>query len=437
VAQPSIFEPLFEATLARAQERNEPAWLLEQRQSGFARFVADGLPTVRDEMWKYTNVQPLVDGGFTLPENDTISAGDPVPEPRDDERQIVFINGALSMSRSQFGDEDGVSIQPIFDVLGNGGAETLKPLIQRAPSQSAGVFGALHSAFLSNGVVIRIEANADVTKRIHVLCLQTRVSPGLLSAPRIVINAGASSRATVVQSHIGVPEAAGFTNAATDIHVGQNAELSYCKVQSEGAETYHFSHLHAEQERDSRLSLFEFSMGGRLVRNNVYVRSGGENTNTIMNGVYALRGKQHVDNHTTMDHAKPNCNSHQIYKGILDEQARGVFDGRIIVRVGATKTDAIQLNRNLLLSRRAHVDTKPQLEISNDDVKCTHGATIGQLDQDELFYLESRGISPTEAVAMLSRAFAEEVLFEVSDTVLRESLRDVLGTFFENSDKTS
>ncbi len=434
MSESNTIESLFDSAMARARERGEPDWLLRQRQAAFSSFTQEGLPTTRNEMWKYTNVKPLATDSFALPEEGMEIAESDVPPPRDDETLIVFVNGALSEARSQFGEHDGVTIKPLFEALGNGGAAQLQPLMQRSPSVESGVFGDLHSAFLSNGVVINVAAHANVTRRIHILCVQTRVSPGVLSAPRVVINAETSSRAMVVQSHVGVPDAAGFTNAAVDIHVAENAELSYCKVQSEGLGMYHVSQIHAEQERDSRLRLFDFSMGGRLVRNNVYVRLNGENGEASINGVYAVRGRQHVDNHLAVDHAAPHCNSTQTYKGILDEKSRAVFDGRIIVQPGSMLTDAIQFNQNILLSRDARVDTKPQLEISNDDVKCTHGATIGQLDEREIFYLQSRGIPRDESIAMLSRGFLEDVIYKIDDTILRDSLRSVLATYFEREE---
>ncbi|MDA1044720.1 MAG: SufD family Fe-S cluster assembly protein, partial [Verrucomicrobia bacterium] len=268
MAELTTFDALFDEALASARQRGEPDWHLQQRKAAFARFAAQGLPSMRDESWKYTNVKPMSEGLFALPDESFAAEAQDVPVPREDEFQIVFINGVLSHARSQFGAHEGVTLKPLFDAMSNGDSLQLQPLIERPPMAASGVFGALHSAFLSNGVLVRIDPKANVKKRIHILCLQTRVSPGVLSAPRVVVQAGASSQASIVQSHVGVLDAAGFTNTAIDIQLEPNAELAFCKIQSEGGGLYHFSHLYAVQQRDSRLNLFDFSIGGRLVRNN-------------------------------------------------------------------------------------------------------------------------------------------------------------------------
>ncbi len=426
------FDVLFEDALGFASGRGEPDWLLAARQGAFDRFRGSGFPTTRSENWKYTSLRPVEDAAYELPVPSASQLpASSLPQPREDELLIVFINGVLSIEQSAFGTHEGVKIQPLFDALGNGEGDGLRSLLTRIPENADDVFSNLNMAFLSNGVFIRISAEARVPRRIHILSMLTVGDRRIFSAPRVVVHAETNSEATIVQSTIGPPLAPGLTCIATDITVEDGARLFYGKIQSEGSEAFHFSHMRTVQGRDTDLTLFDFSMGARLARNDVMARIEGEGSEVSMNGVYAVRQNQHLDNHTAVDHAVPRCISRQTYKGILSDRARAVFDGRIIVREGACLTDALQMNKNLLLSKTARVDTKPQLEISNDDVKCTHGATIGQLEEDELFYLQSRGIGPDNAVAMLSRGFVEDVIFTIKDDVVRESLRDVLSTYFQ------
>jgi Fe-S cluster assembly protein SufD len=269
-----------------------------------------------------------------------------------------------------------------------------------------------------------------LNKRIHILFLTTGSVANAFIAPRVLVSVGRSSEVCVVQSHIGSPGTASFTCAVSDLHVSDNAHVNFNKVQSEAPEAFHYSLLRTHQCADSHLSLFDFSRGALLSRNEVYVDLAGEGAHVQLNGLYAVRDKQHVDHHTVVDHLVPRCVSRQIYKGILDDSAHAVFNGRVIVRPHAIKTDGFQMNQNLLLSRSAKVDTKPQLEIQNDDVKCTHGATIGQIDEDQQFYLMSRGIEKDEATDMLTRGFVEDILYTVPDKRLQDSLRGLLDGFF-------
>ena len=411
---PEHFEALFDDALATARQQDEPAWMLDRRQQAFARLKHDGFPTIRHEEWKYTNLRSLLEHEFSLAQG-PLPAGRVGGERRDDEAEIIFIDGVFAPEQSRREGLDGVDVTSFQNALSNGGARDLQDRLEGIQVPDGDPFALLNQAFCSGGVVIRIAEGVVVAKRLQLLFLTTGMVPNILVTPRVFIDVGVSSTARLTQSHTGHPDATSLTAAVTDIHVSANASLSFSKIQSEGPAAYHMGTVRSTQAADSHLSLFDFSAGGRMARNNLTATLDGEGAEVHMNGLYAVRGKQHVDNHTTIDHRKPRCVSRQTYKGILDERAHAVFNGKVFVRAGAKLTDGYQLNRNLLLSRSAKVDTKPQLEIDNDDVKCSHGATIGQIDEDQLFYLLSRGIGKDEAIAMLSRGFVEDVLYLIKD----------------------
>ena len=238
--------------------------------------------------------------------------------------------------------------------------------------------------------------------------------------------AGANTQAKIVESYVGLDNAVYFTNAVTEIVAGENSVIDHYKLQRESVQAFHVATLQIQQARSTSFSTHSISMGGALVRNDVNAVLDGEGCESVLNGLYLVRGQQHVDNHTTIEHAKPHCSSRELYKGVLDEKARGVFNGRIIVRPGAQKTDSKQTNKNLLLSEEALVNTNPQLEIYADDVKCTHGATIGQLSADALFYLRSRGISLETARNLLTYAFASDITGRIKIEPIRRELENVL-----------
>ena len=256
----------------------------------------------------------------------------------------------------------------------------------------------------------------------HLLFLSTVTCPNTVSHPRVLIVAEAHAEATLIESYAGLGTEVYLTNGVSEIFVGENAALDHYRVQREAPAAFHISATHVREERAAQFRSTSITLGGRLTRNHVHTALVGEGVDSTLNGLYVEDGNQHVDNHTLIEHAQPHCQSHEFYKGILGGEARGVFRGKIYVHQAAQKTDAYQTNQNLLLSQTARIDTKPQLEIYADDVKCSHGATIGQLDQDAIFYLRSRGIGHREAVRVLTRAFAGEVLNRVRVDALRDEL---------------
>jgi Fe-S cluster assembly protein SufD len=395
------------------------SWLEPFRREAMDRFLALGFPTTRDEEWRYTSVAPLAGASYR-----PVPAGAPARIPADlsawtlgEEEccQLVFVNGRVSERLSSFRAlPKGVRFMNLAEAL-ESERELLEPHLARHASFGKHAFTALNTAFFSEGAFIRVPPRTAVKSLIHVLFISTSGPERWVTHPRTVLLAGAGSEVTLVESYAG-QEGAGFTNAVTEIVAAAGSVVNHYRLQRESDEQSHVSNVTIHQERDSSVATHSISLGGGLVRNEVCTILDGEGANCILNGLYVTRGRQHVDNHTTIDHAKPHCTSRELYKGILDDRSTGVFNGRVIVRPDAQKTSAVQTNRNLLLSEEALVNTKPQLEIYADDVKCTHGATIGQLEDDTLFYLRSRGIGEDAARTMLTHAFASELIRAIQIT---------------------
>jgi Fe-S cluster assembly protein SufD len=285
-------------------------------------------------------------------------------------------------------------------------------------------FTSLNTAFLRDGVVVVIPARVVVEQPIEITFVSVSENGGSVSHPRLLIVAGEASQATVLERYVG--QGAAFTNAVAEVWLGASAVVDHYKLQEEAAEAFHIAGMYLHAARGGTFSSHSLTFGGRLVRNDVVARLDGEGIDCTLNGLYVGRGTQLIDNHTTIDHAMPHCGSHEVYKGILADHSRAVFNGKIIVRPDAQKTDAKQTNKALLLSDEANVNSKPELEIFANDVKCTHGAAIGQLDEAAMFYLRSRGLGVSESRAMLVRAFAGDILNRVKIEPVRTYLEGIL-----------
>jgi len=418
-------DPAVEGLLASAPEGNAPAWLAALRGRGVERFRETGIPGNRVEAWRFTDLKPLrkrtyrwspepgrlVDGGaFAL-----------VPEGFGGPR-LVFVDGVFAPELSGEGSSAAVSSLTAASADG-----ALGGLLGSVVNLERHVFAALNTAFLSDGAVIRIPKDAAPEAPIHLLFLVSGGGEPRAVYPRTVIEAASGARVRVIEEYAGPAEAEAFTAPVTEIVVGENASVDHVKLQREGAKTVHLGTVAARLERNARFSGHSLSIGGRLVRTDVDVDLAGEGAECALNGLYAVAGRQHVDHHTYVDHASPHTVSRQLYKGVLDGRATGVFNGRVLIREGAQRIDASQTNNNLLLSDEALVNTNPELEIFADDVKARHGATIGQIDEDALFYLRSRGIDQAEARRILIQGFAGEMLERVGI----EPLRDALAAFLE------
>jgi Fe-S cluster assembly protein SufD len=385
------------------------------RDDAWRRFLTLGFPTTRAEEWRFTSVAPIAEGPFMLAppvasapgvlEIDPYRVGGAAAE-------LVFVNGHYVRALSNCGALPGAArVENLAARLATRPDE-LAPLVAASAPLDHYPFVALNVAFLADGALIELPAGTVVQQPIHVVFLAAEQVEGrrTMAHPHVVIVLGENSQATVVETYAGPAGAQYFTNAMTEIVLGENAVLDHYKLQYEGAAAYHVGAVRVEAQRSATFTSHSISLGGALVRNDLTAVLDGEGVECTLNGLYASDGERLVDNHTTIDHARPHCESREIYKGILADRSRGVFNGKIIVRPDAQKTDAKQTNRALLLSEDAKINTKPQLEIFANDVKCTHGAAVGQLDEEALFYLRSRGLSDQAARRVLIHAFAIDVL---------------------------
>lgn len=417
----------YEQEFAKARQAGADG-LAQRREEAFARFLTLGFPTTRDEEWRFTSVAPIAEQRFALAAPRAAGAAPAGLAPfRLDGlfgTQLVFVDGRYAPALSAAGDlPRGVRVEN----LRNAGDEGGHHLGRVAPADRH-AFVALNTAFLADGAFIHVPAHAVVEKPIHVLFLSTGAGNGtaLMAHPRVLVVLGDNSQASVVESYAGPDGTRYLTNAVTELVLGPHAVLDHYKLQHESVDAYHVGGTYIHTARSANCSSHSVSLGGALVRNDVIAVLDGEGGECTLNGLYVGDAQRLVDNHTTIDHAKAHCGSREIYKGILADRARGVFNGKIIVRADAQKTDAKQTNRALLLSRDAQINTKPQLEIFANDVKCTHGAAVGQLDEEAVFYLRSRGIGRAEARHLLIHAFAGDVLQRMPVAAIREAVEHVL-----------
>ena len=422
--------------MTEALLQEAPEWLESIRRGGMERFAATGFPTSRDEEWRFTPVGPIAQTSWRPafgPVAVTREQLEPFVFGHPEWTTLIFINGVFSQDLSSIGVmAPGLRVGSLSDALLTDDRIIEAHLGHHAPTTSS-PFTALSTAFIREGGFVHVPANTDVTRPVHLVFVATAEAAGSVSHPRNLIVVEDGARASIIESYVTLaPAATYWTNAVTEVVAGANSWVEHTRIQRESERAYHIGSTHVDQYRDSHYRSFSMAMGGALARHNLHVRLNSENVETLMYGLYLTRGEQLVDNHTAIYHDQPNCRSWEVYKGVLDGRSRAVFNGKVFVRPEAQKTDAKQTNRNLLLSDRAKVDTKPQLEIFADDVKCTHGATVGRLDEVALFYARSRGVPAEEAQRLLTYAFAAEVISEVALTPVRLELerlvRDRLGT---------
>ena len=413
-----------------ARRANDPAWLFPIRKAGIARFAELGYPTLHDEDWRFTNVAPIATRPFA-----------PVFEPPADVAadalkdfafaklpgaRLVFVNGHFAPKLSSVKNlPAGVKVGNLAAALATDAAFLEKHLGKYAASADNG-FTALNQAFFLDGGFVHVPAGKIVEEPIQFVYVATTKQSGATFHPRNLVIAEANSKVTVLESYVSSGGANYFTNAVTELFAGDNAHLEFVKFQDEAADAFHLAAFHGEFGRASHVNVHSFALGAKLSRNNIRTKLAGEGLECILNGLYLTRDEQLADHHMVVEHAQPHCASHEYFNGILDDKSRGVFHGRILVQQAAQKTDAKQTNKNLLLSDDATADTKPQLEIYADDVKCTHGATIGQLNDESIFYLRSRGIGTDTARQMLIHAFAGEIINRVQHEPAREELDKIV-----------
>ena len=415
--------------LERHSALQRPSWLAPLRRSAIAHVARFGFPTPKDEDWRYTNLAPLVATPFVpaaahtpgaLRDEDVqrLALGD-AGGPR-----LVFVNGGYSIRHSSRPSlPPGARLTSLAEAIQADGEVIERHLAQHA-AWDANVFAALSAAFIQDGAFVHLPADVSLSVPLELLFVAT--APGVLAQPRVLIVAGPRSRITVLERYVALTEEAYFTNVVTEIVAGSGATVDHVVVQEQSPAGFHIATVHAALDDESAFTTSSAAFGSRLARATLAVQFRGERARAALRGVYVVGGHQHVDTHVTVDHAVPRCSSQQLYKGVLDGRARAVFNGRILVRPDAQKTDANQTNKHLLLSDTVEVDSKPQLEIFADDVKCTHGAAEGQLAPEALFYLQSRGLGEAAARTLLTYGFAREVLERIEPAPLQAYIERAL-----------
>ena len=410
-----------------------PDGVIDLRRRAFERFTALGVPTTRLEAWRFTNVAPIASTAFALaaPAEREAARADTAPHALDIGAGLLFVNGRHVAPASDVSAlPAGVEVLSLADVLASDANET-RAAVEAHLASGAGIeneaFTALNTALLHDGAVVRVAANTVVEQPIQLLFVTSPPPAGepVMTHPRVLLVVGENAQVRVVESY-GGGDSPYLTNTVTEVIAGPNAVVDHYKLVREGPSGYHIGAMHVRLGRAANFSSHAVTLGGAIVRNDAQALLDGEGVECTLNGLYLANGSRLVDNHTTIHHAQPHCSSHELYKGILDGEARAVFNGKIIVAIDAQKTDAKQTNKALLLSEDAQINTKPELEIFADDVKCTHGATVGQLDEDALFYLRARGLGLEQARSVLIHAFAGDLLNHIAIEPIRDRLDDLL-----------
>jgi Fe-S cluster assembly protein SufD len=394
------------------------------RKKAFARFSELGFPSPQEEEWRFTNISKIASTHFGLPDaKSAVARHAPITFAEPHHSQLVFVNGFFA--------------QALSSIRSDARADHISSVYRRDPefvtahlnTASHNTFKILNTAFVHDGAFIVIPDDVVLDEPIHLIHIG---GDSLATHPRNLLIIGDNAEAKIIESYLGSPDEQYFNNPVTDIKVGENAHLSHVKLQRESARAFHIAVQEVSCGRNSTFVSHSISLGGAIVRNDIHAVLDGAGAECTLDGLYLGTGTQHIDNHTVIEHAKAHCHSHELYKGILDGEARAVFSGKIHVHRDAQKTDAIQSNRNLLLSNKATVNTKPQLEIFADDVRCTHGSTVGQIDEDGIFYLRSRGISQSSARNMMINAFASDILERMPIRAARRAVEGELRQRLKN-----
>jgi Fe-S cluster assembly protein SufD len=440
LAQPTRQTEAYLADFERqaAARAGDPAWLRTLRQRAIDRFAEAGFPTTDDEEWKFTSVAPIAERRFALAENAAAPPAVEMLAPWTGALggcRLVFVNGAFAPDLAAGDPPAGVQVSSLRAALVSGAA-ALEPHLGRLARSDRHPFTALNTGFLHDGALVTVAPGTVAAEPISLLFVSVSPDGTVVSHPRVLVVAGDRSQVRIVESYVGPAGQAYFANAVTEVVAGEGAVVDHYKLQRESRGAFHVGTMHVLAGRDSAFSSHSIALGGALVRNEVIAVLEGEGGDCMLNGLYLADGRQLVDNHTTIDHAKPHCGSRELYKGILGGHARAVFNGKIVVRQDAQKTDAKQTNKALLLSDDAQINTKPQLEIFANDVKCTHGAAVGQLDPDALFYLRARGLDARQARDLLIHAFAGDVLGRIGIEALRNALEERLFADMPAADRS-
>jgi len=423
-------------------ESKSLAWLAAHRQCAFDQFQENGFPTRRHENWKYTDVSRITKTGFvTANSADNVIQADELDKLKfntENCHELVFINGQFSVEHSDIGSlDDQVVIGSLRDALKNTPElieNHFNQFVSEDHARENHIFAALNTAFFCDGAFIYVPDNVVIEDPIIIYYISSNNEVKLVTTPRNLIIMGKNAQANVIESFHGLKGVVSFTNTITEIETADGSVLEHYKIQQENTDSFHIGGTHIKQHRNSRVESHSISLGAAIARNDIVTDLAGEGAEIILNGLYMGDGRQHVDNHTLVNHAKPHTRSDEYYRGVLDGHAQGVFNGKVIVHKDAQKTDAAQSNANLLLSDHAEIDTKPELEIYANDVKCSHGATVGQLDKNMLFYLRSRGLDADTAKSLLTFAFVDNVIRRIKFAPVREQLEFNVGGRLPDAD---
>ncbi|MDT4955324.1 MAG: Fe-S cluster assembly protein SufD [Acidobacteriota bacterium] len=432
VKEENAYSAFFHKLQEERASASDPSWVQRLRQNAFKHFEELGFPATHQEEWKYTNVAPIAKGKFE-PASESLEGAPTLDAARLQEfsyeeaqrSQLVFVNGFYRPELSSVEAlPEGVVATDIAGALKEEKyVDVLREQLARSTDYTENAFTALNTAMFSSGAFLLIPKGVQVESPIHLLFISDASQAQNLSSLRLLVVSERGSSATVIESYVSARETdVYFTNAVVEIALADGARLNHYKVQRESIEAFHVATTRASLARNSSFNSTTITLGARLSRHNINVSLDGEGAECWVDGLYLVTTGQHTDTHSLIDHRQPHCTSHQLYKGILDGKSRAVFNGKVFVRPGAQQTDAMQTNKNLLLSDEARVDTKPQLEIFADDVKCAHGATVGQLEEEELFYLASRGMHRDLARNLLTYGFAEEVIDKIKVESIKAQL---------------
>lgn len=412
---------------AFAQQPQPAAVLQTVRLRAWHYFASRGFPTIHDENWKYTNLQQLEAREFHLMARDVTRTASAVSTASQD-YQVVFVNGHYQAAQSLLPSQPGITIVALSELP----ADQLAAVLDTRANATCR-FVALNTALSQDGVLIELAEQITVAKPIHLIFMWNARADNLMAHPRVVIRAGRHSKLTVIEHYTATEQAACLTNAVTTMALAEGAQLEHCRIQLEATASFHIGMVNAELAAQASLISHQFNLGAALGRCDVNATLAGAEASVAMNGLQFAGNQQHHDTHTLVEHSVPHTRSTEDYRGIADQRGRVVFNGKVRVHEQAVKTDAQQSSRNLLLGPRAEIDAKPELEIYNDDVKCAHGATIGQLDANALFYLRSRGLDEKQARGLLTQAFADVVISRVSLPAVREQLKQAIHERFSSS----
>lgn len=419
--------------------RDNPEWLKDLRENASQEFSAIGFPTLKDEDWRFTNLAPIARNKFSI-----VEEGKSIPGKKEiqdlsipglDAARLVFINGHFSSENSDIGELPvGVVVCSLSDAISEN-KKNIEDYLGQYAEYERQSFIALNTTLFEDGLYIYVPRSVAFERPVYALFISTDEDVQSIVNQRNLIIAEDNTELKVIEHYVSTSDNVHFSNVVTEAFAGENCNLEHYLLECESTKAFNISTLRVEQRRNSNIKSHSVLLGGALVRNNVHPVLGGEGSHSLINGLYMATGRQHMDNFMRVEHASPHCDSRQFYNGVLDQKSRGVFHGRIVVHENAAKTDAKQTNKNLLLTDTAQVDTKPQLEIYNEDVKCTHGATIGQMDEDAIFYLQSRGIPKEDARTIMLRAFTAQSISNMDLEPVRSYLESKVEDWFHNRRK--